>query len=904
MGAGRATAHDGGVRPPRAARLRRLASKRQSKGAAELSVVLVAVSLVAGVLFGNGLSRTAVELADGLTWLADDPSGDVIQVNPALGRAEVRRSVAAAGNDLTLAQHAGFLYVIDHTDGVLSTIDVTTLEQSGSRGVPGGGAAETLSDGTTVFLVDRAAHSVAAIDPLTTDEIGRVWVERRGLADVAVDGQGTVWSLDRTGRLTALRWSTTSAEFLEQDTHELDVNGDAVVVGHERGATVMGADPGLVQQVGGELDLRTSTTALRGRLLAPLRTPSELTAAASPESSTVVVLARGRLAEVAVADSGCAAPGRPEVFAGRVYVPCAGEATVLQLDAQGGFAGPPIPTPRGEDPELVLDDDALLINVPGARTGISVSQDGSTSEFSRGGGDDAVRDPQDVEIPDPGPQVDDTEDEQPVESEPDRTRGGRDPGRDPGQDPGRSGDQTGGPDRQDDETDDEDEPVPTAVPTAVPTEVPTPSPTETPTEVPTELPTETVAPSTPTGVRATALSSTQVQVDWAYDGEAPDDFVVAEPGGPALASAGGTARRAVVTVTPGESTAFVVTARLGGQSAPSAVSNTVTTQPDPVLGTPTSVQASVVSSTQVQVGWTYTGDVPDDFTITTTGGTEVGRVAGGQRQAVVTVPAGQQVAFRVTAHLDGQSSASAASNPVTPAGVPGQPPGAAAAGVYGGPWQAPTYTLTLTWDAAPANGSPITGYRVTVSTGTRSETVTLGAGARSHSISSSCDRTQDASCSPGGNGTASVTAINAEGSGPQASASAADSGSIPVEPLPGGGADHVTGETMQWSGPGYEGFGTLRLQLAPPAGWAAFGGTCTFTASGGGVDNTSGAIPCGASSLDLPINHGIVRSQDGGQVTHYYSVTFRAANSGGSVSSARHDGTYTGTSLCQTCPIP
>ena len=109
---------------------------------------------------------------------------------------------------------------------------------------------------------------------------------------------------------------------------------------------------------------------------------------------------------------------------------------------------------------------------------------------------------------------------------------------------------------------------------------------------------------------------------------------------------------------------------------------------------------------------------------------------------------------------------------------------------------------------------------------------------------------------------------------------------------------------MQWDGPPYEGFGTLRLTLSPPADWRAFGGTCTWTASGGGIRSGSGSIGCAATSLDIPVNHGIVRSSDGGTVTHYYSVTFHASNAGGSVSSARHDGTYTGGSLCRTCPIP
>ncbi len=881
-----------------ASRLRRMASRRQSRGAAELSVVLGVVSLVAGVLFGNGLSRTAVELVDGLTWLTDDPEGDVIQVNPALGRTEVRRSVADPGNDLSLAQHDGYLYVIDNTDGVLSVIDVSTLDQAGRRGVPGDGAAETLTDGTTVFLVDRTAHTVAAIDPVTADEIGRIWVERRGLADVAVDGQGTLWSLDRTGLLTALRWSTTDAAFVEQDSHVVDARGDAVVVAHDVGVTVAGSDPGVVQQVGTGSEVRTSTDALGDGLLAPTRTPAELTAVSSPATSTVAVLAEDRLAEVAVDASGCESPGRPEVFAGRVYVPCAGAAMVLQLDARGQLAGPAIRTPRGEDPELVLDGDTLLINVPGAPTGVAVDEDGSTREFSRVGDDDAVSDPQELRLPDTESETD-TEESQ--EREPDATSTPDAEDGDAGRDGSRGGDEDGGKDGGKDPQ----PPGPTNTPTATPTATPTQTPTETPTQTPTQTPTETAStPGTPGDVRASVLGSELVQVDWSYSGPTPDSFTVGPPGGAALATVGGSERSATVAVTPGESSSFVVTASLGGRTATSAPSNTVTTQPDPVLGTPASVQASVVSSTQVQVGWSYAGDVPDEFVMTTTGGTEVGRVGGAQRQAVVTVAAGDQVAFRVTARLGGESATSGASNAVTPAEAPGQTPGLSAAGVYAGTWQAPTYTVTASWSAAPANGSAITGYRVTISTGTRSETVTLGAGARSHTLASSCDRTADASCSPGGNGSVTVTAINAVGAGSASSAGAADSGSIPVEPLPGGGADHVTDESMQWEGPAYEGFGTLHLALAPPPGWSAFGGTCTYDASGAGIRNATGSIPCGAQSLDLPVSHGTVRSQDGGIVTHYYSVVFTASNSGGAVSSARHQGTYTGGSLCQTCPIP
>ena len=52
----------------RVARLVDARPKRTARGTAELSVLVVAGSLVAGALFGTGLSRTSVDIGDGLTW--------------------------------------------------------------------------------------------------------------------------------------------------------------------------------------------------------------------------------------------------------------------------------------------------------------------------------------------------------------------------------------------------------------------------------------------------------------------------------------------------------------------------------------------------------------------------------------------------------------------------------------------------------------------------------------------------------------------------------------------------------------------------------------------------------------------------------------------------------------------
>ena len=75
----------------------------------------------------------------------------------------------------------------------------------------------------------------------------------------------------------------------------------------------------------------------------------------------------------------CAEPGTPEVFHDQVYVPCLGEGRVVRLARRHAARDNDIATPGSDDPELVLDDDNLIINTPGAPQGVVVHGDGSTT---------------------------------------------------------------------------------------------------------------------------------------------------------------------------------------------------------------------------------------------------------------------------------------------------------------------------------------------------------------------------------------------------------------------------------------------------------------------------------------------------------------------------------------------
>lgn len=538
---------------------------RSARGAAELSVVVVAGSLVAGVLFGNGAARTAVDVADGLTWFTDDPTGEVIEVNPATGRPEARLPVGNDGDTLDIAQYDGRLIVTNRTTGQLTSFDLSSLLASGGQRVTPGGATDVLDHGDDVFLLDRERGTIAHIDPVTTDAIGEMWSSPTGLADAAVDGRGRIWAVDPEGLLTELRWSTSSLRFVAEEERQIDHSGArSVLVGHDEGVTLFGPEAGIVVQVGTGRELVADAIRMTGDLEVPDEAPDDLVPAASPDSGTVAIVGDGVVREVEVSAIGCEEPSRPEVFEGIVYVPCAGAGRVVRLTPDGQRAGADIEVadPDG-DPDLVLDDGSLLVNVPGSAKGAVVHADGTVTTIVRyddtlptSGGSSTALAPLTAPTQPLTPVTDGSDDAPtvPVDPQPD-------PGGQPGPD-------TTGPRGVDpDDGPDTDEPDPSDPPTTPTVDPDAPLPLE-----------------APRSVRATELPSGAVQVTWQHPGDPADSFTVQEDGGEPLVTVGGTARQASVTVPPGDHRFTVSAFRDGDPVEISAPSNEVSTsgRPGPV----------------------------------------------------------------------------------------------------------------------------------------------------------------------------------------------------------------------------------------------------------------------------------------------------------------------------------
>ncbi|CAM4080369.1 hypothetical protein KIPE111705_39565 [Kibdelosporangium persicum] len=553
-------------------RFRGLVKPWGSKAATLVVIGVVVAGTVVGVLFGDGVARTIVDISDGSTWLADDSRGQVVQVNPSTGKPEARVAVGQPGSDLDVRQRDGRLMVVNRRTGEVTSIDLATLLASGRRQVTAGDAAEVLLDKNRMYVVDRDKGTITNVDPASTQTIGEEWRSPTPLADAAVDGASRVWAIDKDGRLSEVAWSDDATRFVEQQQQRPvrgAGGGQSALVAHDRGVTVLGPDQGVVVQVDTGHDRAIAVPGLKTPLWAADASPADLVPAAVESSGTVIVVRADQVLEVRVTDIGCRKPTKPAVLHDLLYVPCSGARKVIVLDKDGRRARADIVTPEGGEPELVLDDGRLIVNVPGASTAVVVDHDGSTRTVDTKDPNGRVRDVDGRETPPPPPP--------PAQAD---TPAAPPPGQGPGNavtvvtQPAVTA------------------PPVTAPPAATPPPPPPPSTTRTtPTTTTVPPPPPTPEEVRPKSVTATARADGSVLVTWTPGPKRPERFQVLLNGTtPALVTqVPGTATSAVLTtVKPGTTGTFFVIGVPPGHpqgtglpTSPASNAVTVFTRPGP-----------------------------------------------------------------------------------------------------------------------------------------------------------------------------------------------------------------------------------------------------------------------------------------------------------------------------------
>ncbi|WP_052748143.1 fibronectin type III domain-containing protein [Cellulomonas sp. FA1] len=829
----------------------------RQRGFAEAGVAVTGAALVLGAALGSGVASTVVTMSDGVTWLPDDQTGQVVQINPGTGRAERRLQVAGPGAELDISQRDGVLVVGDGRTGSLTSIDLATLLASGQR--TSGEPARVLVGGGLVYLVTPGSGVVRAVDPLTLKDLGTPHRVGGALADAVVDARGTVWVVTAGGDLQQVTWKPADERFDVGEPRPVRGAGSGTrLLPHERGVTLFAPDGGAVLQVGVGRDLAVAVPDLAGEVLPADSSPTDLAPAGVPGRSAVVMLAGDRILDVGVGALGCERPGRPAVFAGLVYVPCTGAGRVVVLRPDGTRARADVVVPGGRDPRLLVDDGRLVVHTEDGARAVVVEADGSTRAIDTGRSGAPVHDPRDTAAG-PSAAVPPQRPLQPTQPQrPDQ--GAPPPGADPGVPPvGAPEPPPGAPDAP---TPGGTPTLPVGTPTGEPTGRPPGTPTPTPTPTGTATPTPDAPPGRPSAVVATlgtpdAAGLTDVTVTWRAGTPPADDHVVrTSVAGVAPVEVGGGATTATVRgVVCGTRVTFSVEAVAGAERSAAATSAAVTTPacPPQAPAAPTGVTAVAGADGSVTVSWTASRTPVDAYLVGPEGGSTTTTSGDATSLVLRDLPPGAGVRFVVQAQREGLTTASAPSNAVTVAGPPGGVGGLAAAlaGRAGD-----VLTVDVSWAAAADNGSPLSGYTVAWSGGgTGGSTTTAATGA---TLSVPC--AGQPLCTAGGTLTVTVTPSNSVGAGPAASAGV----SVPAPPLPPPADGDAVVAFVQYGTPGLSDREVpMSAQLSPPASWAAHQGGCTLVVNGA----AAGSVSCSGGAVHLG-------SFSGGSVT----VAVRAEN--------------------------
>ncbi len=253
-------------------------------------------------------------------------------------------------------------------------------------------------------------------------------------------------------------------------------------------------------------------------------------------------------------------------------------------------------------------------------------------------------------------------------------------------------------------------------------------------------------PDPPTNVALTVLANNQLFVSWdaAQDNGSPITGYVIFLNGVQQTFNAGVGTTATLNPGPGSYVAVVVAVNGVGFSAPSADSNSVLIASAP--NAPDGVSASV-SGSNVTISWNTpanNGSRISSYTVTLSNGAS--QVVSGN-SATFTLPPGTYTGTVTATNAVGTSTSSAASNPVTVVTAAGPPTSldATASGA----------NVTVVW-APPLSdgGSPITAYVVTLTGPTATSPVTVTGAPLTASFPN---------LGPGSY-TASVVAVNAQGS--------------------------------------------------------------------------------------------------------------------------------------------
>ncbi len=326
---------------------------------------VVGVLVVAGAIFGVGVSSASPKLADVGAWLWSSSRGTVVHANGLSGQVDGRIALKGkVGTGLDVVQDGTTVLLVDQASGVISRIDPSELDVVQTRNFQAAGLQLVVS-GRSAYAVDPEG-SVRRIDPVTLNAVGDPIRLPRPLGQAAIDGGGKLWvPVPAKGQAVPIQGDLKGDPVTVGEAGDplaLTIAGGLPVITNSRSHSLIaiGSDGSRAEYVLPDAVTRAGA----GGVLSPSHTdgPAVPLLARGADGLLVVVdTASGQVQQVKLGEvASTAGLGVPQVLGTRVYVPDTRNGRIIAWDTATGQYAPQIRVAGGAGPIDMFVKDGLL----------------------------------------------------------------------------------------------------------------------------------------------------------------------------------------------------------------------------------------------------------------------------------------------------------------------------------------------------------------------------------------------------------------------------------------------------------------------------------------------------------------------------------------------------------------
>jgi Fibronectin type III domain len=326
-----------------------------------VGTVVVVLAAACVTLFGLGAFDRAVAVYNPTDWLFSQVKGELGRVNGTTAKVDTRVKVnGTAGHHVDVSQSDRYLVVRDTDTGVVSALDLTTLQIAGSLDTTAGVGVRVVVHGSDAYVIDSVHGDVRRIDPLTLSPIGPPVSFAPGLVGGDFDSDGKLWlALPREGTVVSLAAGQGQAAPVVHTAPVTEPSHELAVSVLDKGVAVLDQTADQLVTYRDDKVVRTPLS-LDDQALVAARTSGEQVPVTLPVSRRVDAVGDRSVSTLSVPGSGNGLS--PAVaWSGWFYIADNRAGVVYVLNAMGSMVDL-VRFTGTSDIELQVKDDYLYIN--------------------------------------------------------------------------------------------------------------------------------------------------------------------------------------------------------------------------------------------------------------------------------------------------------------------------------------------------------------------------------------------------------------------------------------------------------------------------------------------------------------------------------------------------------------